>query len=84
MFREGPVEFFHYDLYSQALAKLERGFSRDCEDVQAMVKSGAVVPSELAELFRAIADDLYRFPAVEPAALAAAVHELVGESQPDA
>jgi len=67
--REGHVEAFHYDLYSQALAKLERGFAQDLADVNAMVASGAVDPATLSDLFSSIEDDLYRFPAVEGHAL---------------
>lgn len=74
--REGKLDFYHYDLYSQALAKLERGFEQDLADVAAMVSSGAVAPARLQELFLAIEDQLYRFPVVEPDALRAAVFDL--------
>lgn len=74
--REGRLEVFHYDLYSQALAKLERGFAQDLADVQAMVASGAVVPGRLAELLAAVEPQLYRFPAVDPVALSGAVAKL--------
>lgn len=67
---------FHYDLYSQALAKLERGFGHDLEDVGAMVDAGLVDPPGLLELLRAIEDQLYRFPAVEPIELRRAVERL--------
>lgn len=80
LFREGPIEVFHYDFYSQALAKLERGFSQDRTDVDAMVRSGEVLPDRLLELYAAIEDQLYRFPAVEPAVLREAVEELVRTS----
>lgn len=76
LFREGQVEVFHYDLYSQALAKLERGFAHDLADVDSMVRTGAVEPSRLVELFDAIAGELYRFPAVEPDELRRAVAAL--------
>lgn len=76
LFRSGALDVFHYDLYSQALAKLERGFAQDIADVEAMVASGEVRPSELLVLYEAIEDELYRFPAVEPAELRAAVETL--------
>src|SRR5262249_15178726 len=47
LFREGNVEVFHYDMYSQALAKLERGFTQDLADVDAMVAGGDVEPAQL-------------------------------------
>jgi hypothetical protein len=76
LFRAGPLDVFHYDLYSQALAKLERGFAQDVADVEAMVSSGDVQPGQLRVLYEAIEDQLYRFPAVEPRELRAAVEAL--------
>ncbi|MEA2170056.1 MAG: hypothetical protein QOF76_3356 [Solirubrobacteraceae bacterium] len=73
LFREGPIDVFHYDMYSQVLAKLERGFAQDLADVDAMIASANVDPAALADLFVAIEPDLYRFPAVEPDVLRAAV-----------
>jgi hypothetical protein len=70
------LDVFHYDLYSQALAKLERGFAQDVADVDAMVSSGEVQPAQLLVLYEAIEDELYRFPAVEPRELRAAVGAL--------
>src|ERR671936_696952 len=32
--RRGPLNFRHFDLYSQALAKLERGHMQDVEDAR--------------------------------------------------
>jgi hypothetical protein len=82
LFREGSIEVFHYDLYSQALAKLERGLAQDLEDVHAMVRSGAVSPTALAALLTEIEPDLHRFPAVEPEDLRAAVNQLSAEFPP--
>jgi hypothetical protein len=76
LFREGLVEFFHYDLYSQALAKLERGLAQDLADVRSMIATNGVKPVVLARLFEAIEPDLYRFPAVDPEALRAAVAQM--------
>lgn len=64
--REGRLSFFHFDLYSQALAKLERGHARDLEDVRAMVSSGLVTPARLRASFEEIEPVLYRFPAIDP------------------
>lgn len=76
LFRAGVLDVFHYDLYSQALAKLERGFAQDVADVEAMIASGAVQPAQLLVLYEAIEDQLYRFPTVEPAELRAIVEAL--------
>jgi len=76
LLREGHLEVLHYDLYSQALAKLERGFAHDLIDVDAMISGGAVDPGKLLDLLEAIEDQLYRFPAVEPRELRRAVAAL--------
>src|ERR1022692_734829 len=36
----GLVEFFHYDPYGQALAKLQRGHARDLRDVHSLLQDG--------------------------------------------
>lgn len=64
--RHGAVEFRHYDLYSQALAKLQRAHERDLADAEAMVSAGLVQPTRLRELFAAIEPALIRFPAISP------------------
>ena len=56
--QEGPVSFYHYDFYSQALAKIERAHGQDQNDVADMLKAGVVEPDRLLALFEAIARDL--------------------------
>ncbi len=68
-FREGGLEVYDFDLYSQALSKIERGFDLDLDDARAMIESGLVEPDRLRELFARIEGELYRFPAVDPAGL---------------
>jgi uncharacterized nucleotidyltransferase DUF6036 len=75
-FRAGNLEVFDFDLYSQALAKLERGFELDLRDVGEMVGTGKVRSAKLLELFEAIQAELYRFPAVDPLRLRAAIESL--------
>ncbi len=75
-FREGNLDVFDFDPYSQALSKLERGFELDLADVRSMVDSGQVEPAKLRELFEGVEAELYRFPAVDPATLRAAVDSL--------
>ena len=36
--REGGIDFFHYDFYAQALAKIERGHNTDLLDVRQMIE----------------------------------------------
>lgn len=75
-FREGNLEVFDFDPYSQAMSKLARGFELDRKDVRAMVESGLVEPERLLELFAAIEPELYRFPAVDRDELRSAVESL--------
>ena len=75
-FREGNLEVFDFDPYSQALSKLQRGFELDLADVASMVDSGLVEPEGLRRLFAGIEAELFRFPAVDPSRLRAAVESL--------
>lgn len=68
-FRDGNVTVYDFDLYSQAMAKIERGFELDLADVRQMIDRKLVNPNRLRELFAAIDGELFRFPAVDPAAL---------------
>jgi hypothetical protein len=45
VFQEGNVDVHHFDFYSQALSKVERGFRQDLEDVGKMVELGLVEPT---------------------------------------
>ncbi|HEX6047057.1 MAG TPA: DUF6036 family nucleotidyltransferase [Pyrinomonadaceae bacterium] len=78
----GSVEFFHYDFYSQALAKIERGHTTDMLDVRNMVENGLIEPSRLLELFSRIEDRLYKYPAVDAETFRAAVEAFVKETSP--
>lgn len=66
--REGRVDVRHFDFYSQALSKIERGFEQDLADVRTMIARGLVEPVRLRDLYDAIELELYRYPAIEPAA----------------
>lgn len=65
LFREGLVDVLHFDPYSQALSKIERGFEQDLQDVGAMLDRGLVERLRLLELFEAIEDRLFRYPAID-------------------
>jgi hypothetical protein len=68
VFQDGLVHVHHFDLYSQALSKIERGFEQDLTDVHTMIARGLVDPARLHELYEAIEPELYRYPAIEPSA----------------
>ena len=80
VFREGRVTVRHFDLYSQALSKIERGFATDLTDVAAMVGHGLVEPQRAKDLFEQIEPMLHRYPAIDPASFRAKVERALGDS----
>lgn len=66
VFRDGLVDVHHFDPYSQALSKIERGFAHDLADVRAMLGGGLIESDRLVELYEAIEPHLYRYPAIDP------------------
>lgn len=76
----GKLAVHHFDPYTQALSKLERGHARDMEDVSALVRGGIVHPTLLQTLFAAVRPQLFRYPAIDPPSLQAAVHRLTGNA----
>ena len=75
--QEGKLGFFHYDLYAQALAKIERGHALDVTDVEQMFRRALIDPVELTKLFEAIVPHLYRYPAIDPLAFRGAVEQTI-------
>ena len=75
--REGPMTFRHFDLYSQALAKLERGHTQDVDDLREMLDRGLVEKERLGVCFSEIEPRLYRFPAIDAADFRRSVEELL-------
>jgi hypothetical protein len=78
VFRDGNVDIYHFDLYSQALSKIERGFAQDLDDVHAMIERGLVERHRLRDFYDAIEPQLYKYPAIDPAAFRRKVHEITG------
>lgn len=77
--QQGRLTYLHYDFYAQALSKIQRGHDQDRQDVREMIERGLVEKAELRRLFEAIEPQLYRFPAIDPAAFRAAVEAVLGE-----
>lgn len=69
----GRVDAYHFDLYAQALAKVERGHTQDERDVREMIGRGLVEPRRVLAYFERIEPDLYRFPAIDAASFRLAV-----------
>lgn len=74
---EGNFEFFNYDAYSQALAKIERGHEQDKKDVASMLEGALVDTEKLRSLFLQIKPFLYKYPAIEPEKFEKAVDETI-------
>jgi hypothetical protein len=73
----GALTVLHYDLYSQALAKLERSHQKDLGDVEAMVRAGHVDPRRLLSFLEQIEPELFRYPAVDSQTFRRSVEEFV-------
>lgn len=78
LFREGNLDVHHFDPYSQALSKIERGFELDLIDVAELIGRGMVEPPRLRALFEAIEPQLYRYPAIDPASFRAKLDAALG------
>ena len=52
--RYGQLEVFHFDLYSMALSKIERGTESDFEDVLILLHSGRIDMNVLGHYFEEI------------------------------
>jgi hypothetical protein len=75
---EGRASFFHYDLYAQALAKIERGHVKDLADVREMFARGLIEAPGLQALFEEIVPRLFRYPAIDPKSFRRGVENAVG------
>jgi len=78
--QERRAFFHHFDLYAQALAKIERGHSQDLDDVQEMLRRGLIDRAKGLEYFAAVEPYLYCYPSLDHQALHAAVNDALGRS----
>lgn len=58
----GSVDFYHFDFYTQAYAKISRGHRRDLLDVEKMMTTKKVIASKLGELVHQRADQIENYP----------------------
>jgi len=75
----GKLSVYHLDPYSQALAKIERGHTKDITDVRSMLDDKLIEPPRMRELFEEIEPRLYRYPAIDPAAFRRALEAFLEE-----
>ncbi len=80
--QHGRVQFRHFDLHAQALAKIERDHVQDRADVAAMFDRGLISAKTLSGYFAAIEPLLYRYPALDPPSFKARVDRAVAERTP--
>ncbi|MBI4729436.1 MAG: hypothetical protein HY775_08040 [Acidobacteria bacterium] len=73
--REGRLDFHHFDLYAQAMAKIERGHTQDLADVREMMDRALVTGERALAYFDRLEPELYRYPAVDPPSFRRAVEE---------
>jgi hypothetical protein len=79
--REGRLSCYHYDFYAQALSKIQRGHAKDLLDIREMIARGLVEREELRRRFEQIEPELYRYPAIDPAAFRRALESVLVEGQ---
>jgi hypothetical protein len=75
--RHGRVTFRHFDPYTQALAKLQRGHDRDRRDVREMHRVGLVTRHDLEQTFHEIEPQLIRYPGIDGGEFRSAVASFV-------
>lgn len=71
----GRLSYYHFDLYAQALAKVERGHTQDVGDVREMLVRKLIDPARALDYFDRIEPDLYRYPALHGPSFRRAVQE---------
>ena len=76
----GMVQFRHYDFYSQALAKIERGHNVDMLDARALLERGYIRSDELKRLAESIELELMRYPAIDPVSFYGKIRQFLEES----
>lgn len=79
--RHGPVDFFHYDPYGQALSKLQRRHDRDLTDAGFLLERGLIQVDKLWQMFELIEPQLIRYPAIDPGSFRKAVNGFCDENQ---
>jgi hypothetical protein len=75
--QENKLSFYHYDLYAQALAKIERSHAQDLADVKEMIRRNLVDPVAALRYFQEIEPRLYLYPAIDPASFHRAVERFL-------
>jgi len=75
--REGRLTFYHFDPYSQVLAKVERNHDQDLVDIRAMIERDLVDAARALKYLTEIEPELYRYPAIDPSAFRRRAEQLL-------
>lgn len=81
--QERKLTFLHYDFYAQALAKIERGHTKDLQDVDNLFRNRLVAPDLLLKLFSAIENQIYLYPDLDAGSFRRAVERVIEGAQPE-
>lgn len=77
------VSFYHYDPYAQLLSKVVRGFNRDMQDAENLVRSGMVNPQLFQSLVQRIPERAYsKYPALSTQGVLDAVQDFLDRIAP--
>jgi hypothetical protein len=63
--RSGQVDFYHYDFYGQAFAKIVRGHQVDLSDVRDLIRLEKINLSTLQSLIVEVMPEFDRYPALD-------------------
>jgi hypothetical protein len=61
----GDLQFFHFDLQAQILAKIERGYPHDLQDARDLLSRQRITSEQLCAYFAAIKPLMARYPALD-------------------
>jgi hypothetical protein len=76
----GRVSFYHYDPYAQLLSKVVRGFNRDMQDAENLIRSGMVDPELFRSLVQRIPDRSFaKYPALSRQAVLDAAQDFLDQ-----
>ena len=74
----GNVSFYHYDPYSQLLAKVVRGFEHDLRDAEAFIADGLVDPDVFRSLIEDIPESAFaKYPNLDRSAVLEAIDDFL-------
>lgn len=67
------TDFYHFDFYTQAFSKIVCSHARDIADVENMLNDGLIAPSRLSDLYHEVADQILRYPRLDPQTVTARI-----------